>query len=40
MPYLEKAHELDKTNANAKKMLTKIYQTLEMNNKYNAIQVE
>jgi len=40
LPYLEKAHELDKTNANAKKMLTKIYQALEMNDKYNAIQAE
>ena len=40
MPYLEKAYQIDKTNANAKKMLTKIYQTLEMNDKYNAIQVE
>ena len=40
LPYIEKAHEIDKTNANAKKMLIKIYQTLEMNDKYNAIQVE
>ena len=40
LPYIEKAHEIDKTNPNAKKMLIKIYQTLEMNDKYNAIQVE
>jgi len=40
LPYLEKAHELDKANANVIKMLKKVYQTLEMNDKYNTIQAE
>ena len=38
MPYLEKAYELDSTNSNAKKMLLKIYQTLELNEKLKTLQ--